>query len=97
LVESKITHRIIDGLNGFCIKGPGPGKEAVMQANTGARRNVFDGFNIDWNRLHSRTHKLLSKEGLAEIALFASTAGVLGYVIWWAAKAAESYTILGLG
>ena len=68
-----------------------------MQANTGAPRNVFDGLHLDWNQLRTWRDKTLTKEKLAEIALFASTATVLGYVVWWAAKAAESYTILGLG
>ncbi|MGW8322708.1 MAG: hypothetical protein ACWGSD_14250 [Thermodesulfobacteriota bacterium] len=68
-----------------------------MQANTGARRHVFEGLHLDWNQLRTWRERTLTKEKLAEIALFASTATVLGYVVWWAAKAAESYTILGLG
>jgi hypothetical protein len=75
----------------------GPGKEAVMQANTGAPRHLFDGWQADWNHLRNWKQKTLTKERLADIALIASTTGVLGYVVWWAAKAAESYTILGLG
>jgi len=68
-----------------------------MQANTGAPRHVFDGLHLDWNHLRTWRDKTLTKETLAEIALFASTATVLGYVVWWAANAAENYTILGLG
>ena len=68
-----------------------------MQANTGAPRHVFDGLHADWNQLRTWGEKTLTKERLAEIALFASTVTVLGYVVWWAAKAAENYTILGLG
>jgi hypothetical protein len=68
-----------------------------MQANTGAPRRVFDGLHLDWNQLRTWRDETLTKETLAEIALFASTATVLGYVVWWAAKAAENYTILGLG
>jgi len=68
-----------------------------MQANTGASRHVFEGLHLDWNQLRTWRERTLTKETLAEIALFASTATVLGYVVWWAAKAAENYTILGLG
>ena len=68
-----------------------------MQANTGTPRHVFDGLHVDWNQLRTWRDKTLTRERLAEIVLFASTATVLGYVIWWAAKAAENYTILGLG
>jgi hypothetical protein len=68
-----------------------------MQANTGAPRNVFDGLQADWNQLRTWRKKNLTNERLAEITLFAMTATVLGYVVWWAAKAAESYTILGFG
>ena len=68
-----------------------------MQANTGAPRSVFDGFHVDWNQLRTWRDKTLTRERVAEIVLLASTATVLGYVVWWAAKAAENYTILGLG
>lgn len=68
-----------------------------MQANTHAQRHLFHGFHIDGKQLRAWKEKGLTKERLAEIALFASTASVLGYVVWWAARAAESYTILGLG
>ena len=68
-----------------------------MQANTGAPRHIFDGLHIDWNRLRTWSDKTLTRERLAEIVLFASTATVLGYVVWWASKAAENYTILGFG
>ena len=68
-----------------------------MKANTAAQRHVFDGLNFDWNQLRTWREKTLTRERVAEIALFASTATVLGYVVWWAAKAAENYTILGLG
>jgi hypothetical protein len=81
----------------LCIGGFGPGKEAVMQANTHAQRHGFHGFNIDRKQLRTWKDRTLSKERMAEIALFASTATVLGYVLWWAARAAQSYTILGLG
>jgi len=78
-------------------KGHCPGKESIMQANTGAKRNLFEGLCIDWQQLRSRKDEILTKERLAEIGLFASTATVLGYVVWAAAKAAENYTILGIG
>lgn len=68
-----------------------------MQANTGAHRHVFEGFHVDWNQLRTWREKTMTKERFAEIALLASTVTVLGYVLWWAAKAAENYTILGLG
>ena len=68
-----------------------------MQANTGAPRHVFDGLHADWNQLRTWRHKNLTNERVAEIALFAMTATILGYVVWWAAKAAENYTILGVG
>ena len=68
-----------------------------MQANTGAPRHVFDGLNVDWNQLRTWREKTVTKERLAEVALLASTATILGYILWWAAKAAENYTILGLG
>jgi hypothetical protein len=68
-----------------------------MQANTGATRNVFDGLHLNRNQLRTWGEKILTKERLAELALLASTATVLGYVVWWASKAAENYTILGLG
>ena len=68
-----------------------------MQANTGAKRKVFQGLNIDWQQLRSRKGKGILKERLAEIGLLASTVTVLGYVVWWAAKAAGNFTILGLG
>ena len=67
-----------------------------MQANAGTQRHVFHGFSVDWNRLRCWKDRALSKEQWAEFALFASTAGVLGYVVWWAANAAGSYTITGL-
>jgi hypothetical protein len=78
-------------------KGQGPGRETIMQANTGTPRHVFYGLHLDWNQLRAWTEKTLTKERLAEIALLASTATVLGCVVWWVAKAAENYTILGLG
>jgi hypothetical protein len=78
-------------------KGHSPGEEAIMQANTGAPRHAVDGLNLDWNQLRTWGEKILTKERLAEIGLIAATGTVLGYVIWWAAKAAESYTILGIG
>ena len=68
-----------------------------MQANAGTQRHVFHGLNVDWSHLRSWKNKALNRERWAEITLFASTAGVLGYVVWWAANAAGSYTILGLG
>ena len=68
-----------------------------MQANTGARRHGLDGLHVDWNHLRTWRERTLTKERLAEIGLIAATGTVLGYVIWWAAKAAENYTILGLG
>jgi len=68
-----------------------------MQANTGAHRHVLEAFHVDWNQLRTWREKTTTKERFAEIALLASTATVLGYVLWWAAKAAENYTILGLG
>ena len=68
-----------------------------MQANTGAPRHVFDGWHVDRNHLRAWKHKILNRERLADIALIASTVAVVGYVVWWAAKAAENYTILGLG
>ncbi len=68
-----------------------------MQANAGTQRHVFHGLNVDWNQVRDWKNKALSRERLAEIALSASTAGVLGYIVWWAANAAGSYTILGLG
>lgn len=76
-------------------KGHGPGKEATMQANTGTPRHFFDGWHADWNLLRAGK-KALTKERLADIVLIASTATILGYIVWWAAKAAENYTILGL-
>jgi hypothetical protein len=78
-------------------KGQGPGKEAIMQTNTGAPRHAFDGLPVDWDQLRTWKQKTLTKERVAEIALFATTATILGYVVWWAAKAAESYTMLGIG
>ena len=68
-----------------------------MQANTGAQRHVLGGFHIDWKQLRAWKDKTLTKEKLAEVMLFATTATVLGYVVWFVAKAADSYTILGLG
>jgi hypothetical protein len=68
-----------------------------MQADTGARKSFFDGFHLDWDHLGSCKDKILDKERLAEVTLLASTAAVVGYVVWWAAKAASTYTILGLG
>lgn len=68
-----------------------------MQVNTGAKRNLFEGLHIDWQQLRSAKDKLFTRERLAEIGLFASTATVLGYMLWWAARAAQSYTILGMG
>ena len=68
-----------------------------MQGNTGALRLVCEGLHIDGKQLRSWKKKNLTKERLAEIGLLASTVTVLGYVVWWAAKAAGSYTILGLG
>ena len=68
-----------------------------MKGNTAAQRHGFDGLHIDWNQLRTWGEKTLTRERVAEIALLASTATVLGYVIWWAAKAAENYTILGVG
>ena len=68
-----------------------------MQANTHAQRHGFHGFNLDWKQLRTWKGNTLTKERMAEIALYASTATVLGYVIWWASKAAQNYTILGLG
>jgi hypothetical protein len=78
-------------------KGHRPGKEAIMQANTGAHRHVLGGFQVDWKQLRSWKEKTMTKERLAEIFLLASTVTVLGYVVWFVAKAAENYTILGLG
>jgi hypothetical protein len=78
-------------------EGLGPGKEAIMQANTGADRHVFGGFHVDWKQLRSWKGKTMTKEKLAEIFLLASTVTVLGYVVWFVAKAADNYTILGLG
>jgi hypothetical protein len=68
-----------------------------MKANTVAQKHLFGGLNIDWSQLRAWRQKTLTREGVAEIALFASTATVLGYLVWCAAKAAENYTILGLG
>lgn len=68
-----------------------------MQGNTGALRQVCEGLHIDGKHLRSWKEKNLTKEGFAEIWLLASTVTVLGYVVWWVAKAAGSYTILGLG
>ncbi len=68
-----------------------------MQTNTQAQRHGFHGFHVDWNHLRAWKDKTLTKERWAEIVLFASTATVLGYVVWWAARAMDSYTILGLG
>ena len=68
-----------------------------MQVNTGALRHAFDGLHVDWNHLRNWKQKTLTKERVAEIALLATTATILGYVVWWVAKAAESYTILGIG
>ena len=68
-----------------------------MQANTGAHRHMFGGFHVDWKQLRSWKEKVTTNEKLAEIFLLASTVTVLGYVVWFVAKAAENYTILGLG
>jgi len=68
-----------------------------MQANTGAPRNFFDGLHNDWNQLRTWRQKNLTNERVAEIALLAATGTVFGFVIWWVAKAAENYTILGGG
>jgi hypothetical protein len=68
-----------------------------MQANTQTQRHGFHGLHLDWNQLRAWKDKTLTKERWAEIALFATTTTVLGYVVWWAAKAAQNYTILGLG
>ncbi len=68
-----------------------------MKANTATQRHDFDGWHVDWNQVRTWKEKTLTKERVAEIALLASTATALGYVVWWAAKAAEKYTILGLG
>jgi hypothetical protein len=68
-----------------------------MQANTGAKRSIFQGLNVDWQQLRSRKGKGITKEKLAEIGLLASTLTVLGYVVWCAARATGNYTILGLG
>jgi len=68
-----------------------------MQANTGAPRHGLDGLQVDWNHFRTWGDKTLTKERLAEIGLIAATGTVLGYVIWFVAKAAENYTILGVG
>lgn len=78
-------------------EGYDPGKEATMQVNTGALKNVCEGLHIDGKHLRSWKQKNLTKERLAEIALLASTTTVLGYIVWWAARAADSYRVLGLG
>ena len=78
-------------------KGQSPGKETIMQANTGAPRHGLDGLHVDWNQVRTWGEKTLTRERLAEIGLTAATGTVLGYVIWWIAKAAENYTILGVG
>jgi hypothetical protein len=68
-----------------------------MQANTGAPRHVFGGFHFDWKQLRNWKERTTTREKLAEIFLLASTVTVLGYVVWFVARAAENYTILGLG
>jgi hypothetical protein len=68
-----------------------------MDANTGAHKHALEAFHLDWKQLRAWKDKSLTKEKLAEIMLFATTATVLGYVVWFVAKAADSYTILGLG
>ena len=68
-----------------------------MKGNTAAQRHLFDGLNVDWTPLRTWKEKTLNRERVAEIALVAATATVFGYIVWWAAKAAENYTILGLG
>jgi len=68
-----------------------------MQANTRAHRHMFGGFHVDWKQLRSWKDKVVTNEKLAEIFLLASTVTVLGYVVWFVAKAAQNYTILGLG
>ncbi len=68
-----------------------------MNANTRAEKHGSPGFHVDWERFHAWKGKCLSREKWAEITLIASTGAVLGYFVWWAAQAAQSYTILGLG
>ena len=68
-----------------------------MKVNTAAQKHVFDGWHVDWNQLRTWKEKTLTKERVTEIALIASTATVLGYAVLWVSKAAEKYTILGLG
>ena len=68
-----------------------------MQVNTGALRNVFGGLHVNKEQLRSWREKNLKKEKVAEIMLFVSTATVLGYVVWFVARAADHYRILGVG
>ncbi len=68
-----------------------------MQVGTRASRHVFEAFQGRCVQLRSWREKAFSRERLAEAALFASTAVVFGYIIWWAARAADAYKILGIG
>lgn len=68
-----------------------------MQVNTATLKHVFGGLQVNKKQLRSWREKNLRKEKVAEIMLFVSTATVLGYVVWFVAKAADHYTILGIG
>lgn len=68
-----------------------------MQAILRAPRHLFEAFQGHCVQLRSWRQKAFSRERLAEAALFASTAVVLGYILWWAATAADGYKILGIG
>ncbi len=68
-----------------------------MQVNTGALKHFFEGLHMDGKELRSWMEKTLKKEKMAEIMLFASTATVLGYVVWFVARAADNYRIIGIG
>lgn len=68
-----------------------------MQVNTGTLKHAFGGLHVNTKQIRSWKEKNLKKEKMAEVMLFVSTATVLGYVVWFVAKAADNYTILGIG
>lgn len=68
-----------------------------MQAVERLHRQLLGALNVDKDQLRSWKERTCSREMLAEVALLACTGTVLGYVIWWATRAADSYRILGLG
>lgn len=68
-----------------------------MNTNTGAHKAVLEALNIDWKQIRHWKDKTLTKEKVAEIIILASTATILGYVVWFVARAADNYKVVGLG